>query len=221
MTGEVWQAVVTYCKVGRLRYLSHLDVARALERAVRRARLPVAYTEGFNKRMRIRLGPPLAVGMEGDAELLALILAAPLAGQEIVQRLNQQLPPELSVVSVELLPANRPSPLKYITWASYVAELEASPPVSWRELAAAAERSMSAETLLRRRQGKGPDDVRRRIRDLTVAPDEERLLLRMTLGVAQHNYLSPDDCLRVVEGQLRQPAQLRWTRIVRTRLLSE
>ena len=51
-----------FSKVGPTRFIGHLDLARTLERSSNRARLPMAYTLGFNKRMRLQLAPALPLG---------------------------------------------------------------------------------------------------------------------------------------------------------------
>lgn len=63
---------ITFCKQGRLALLSHLEVARALERAVRRAGLPFAVSQGFSPHMRIAFGAALPVGVGGTHEVFDL-----------------------------------------------------------------------------------------------------------------------------------------------------
>ena len=63
---------MTFCKQGRLAMLSHLEVARALERAVRRAGLPFAVSQGFSPHMKIAFGAALPVGVGGTHELADL-----------------------------------------------------------------------------------------------------------------------------------------------------
>ncbi len=53
---------VEFEKTGKLRHLAHLEVARVFDRAVRRAGIPVEYTEGFHPRAKISFAPPLPVG---------------------------------------------------------------------------------------------------------------------------------------------------------------
>ena len=59
---------VRYRKTGRLRWLSHLEVVHALERSIRRARLPYAVTQGFSPHMKASFGPALPVGTAGEHE---------------------------------------------------------------------------------------------------------------------------------------------------------
>lgn len=63
---------VEYCKQGRLALLSHLEIARALERAVRRADLPFAVSQGFSPHMKIAFGSALPVGVGSTCEIFDL-----------------------------------------------------------------------------------------------------------------------------------------------------
>ena len=76
-----------------IRYLSHLDYARTIERALRRSKLPVAYSEGFNPHMKVAYASALGVGVASDAEYMDLELSGDLPLAEIEQRFACQLPP--------------------------------------------------------------------------------------------------------------------------------
>ena len=67
---------VRFQKLGKVRWISHRDIARCVERAVRRAKLPVAYSEGFSPRPRISFGLALPTGAESLAEYLDIDFAA-------------------------------------------------------------------------------------------------------------------------------------------------
>ncbi len=213
-----WQVFVTYRKVGRLRYLSHLDVARAFDRALRRADLPVRYTAGFHQRTKVHLGPALPVGAQGEAELMGIELTRRVHSEEVERRLNGQLPPELAVTHAETVPMGAPSPLKGLAWATYLVTVGAEPEVSREELGRAVEAALAArELIVTDPEGeKAPVDARPRIDGLAPVPGEKGLVLEMTLGLAQETHLSPDRCLRALEGLLEAPAKLRWLRLVRT-----
>lgn len=92
---------VTYRKDGAARYVAHLDLMRTWERSIRRARLPLAYTQGFSPHARLQLAAPLPVGTAGERELLDLWLDRPTALEEVASRLGGALPPGLEVVGVE------------------------------------------------------------------------------------------------------------------------
>ena len=65
---------ITFGKTGSLRYTSNLDVAKIWERVLRRADLPILYTQGFNTRPRIRLAMPLPLGISSECEILDVSL---------------------------------------------------------------------------------------------------------------------------------------------------
>ncbi len=83
-----------------LRYVSHLDLTRTWERAFRRARLPLAYSQGFNPRPRFQIAAALPVGVTGQDEYLDVWLTEPLAPEEALARLQHALPPGLEVMEV-------------------------------------------------------------------------------------------------------------------------
>ena len=77
---------------GDLRFISHRDTVRMLQRALARAALPVTYSPGFNPRMKLSLLVPRPVGMATEADLALMQLAEPLAAEEIQARLAPQMP---------------------------------------------------------------------------------------------------------------------------------
>jgi len=81
---------VTYSKVGLLRFVSHLDSLRMIHRLLRASRLPIAYTQGFNRHPKIKYGPPLAVGVEGENEYLDFYLEFPMKEEEIMSALQHK-----------------------------------------------------------------------------------------------------------------------------------
>ena len=89
---------ITFRKVGRARYISHLDLNRTMTRAVRRAALPIWYTEGFNRHPYITFASPLSLGYEGERELMDVRLQENMDLIELVERLNAVMPEGLQVI---------------------------------------------------------------------------------------------------------------------------
>ncbi|MBI3099118.1 MAG: DUF2344 domain-containing protein [Planctomycetes bacterium] len=94
---------VRFVKRGLLRFLSHHDLMRQMEMAVRRADLPVAMSEGYNPRPRMSYPTATALGIESDDEVLEIECADWVPPLQLMQRLNAQLQPELAAGAVELL----------------------------------------------------------------------------------------------------------------------
>ena len=83
-----------------VRFLSHLEYADAFLRAFDRAKLPMAYSEGFNPHMKVAFGSALAVGVSSEAEYMDFALRKPLAQPEVFDRLRAQLPPGIRVLKL-------------------------------------------------------------------------------------------------------------------------
>jgi len=98
-------------KRGRAKYISHLDLMRAMTRAVRRASLPLWYTEGFNPHPYLAFPLPLPLGQEGLREAMDLRLMEVMRFDEIKARLNDVLPEGLRVLCVQE-PWNKPGEIK-------------------------------------------------------------------------------------------------------------
>ncbi|MCZ7624964.1 MAG: TIGR03936 family radical SAM-associated protein [Candidatus Methylomirabilis sp.] len=92
-----------------LRFLSHLEVMRALSRALRRAGIAVAYSQGFNPQPKLSLALALPVGVEGLAELGDLELRTTMAPEELSTRVNRCLVDGLQLVRAWEVPLTAPS----------------------------------------------------------------------------------------------------------------
>lgn len=91
---------VRYSRRGKIRFMSHRDTARVMERAFRTQRLPIAYTEGFSPRPKISFGLALTVAHESEAEYLDLDLVTPVEIEGLAERLTAALPDGLTVDAV-------------------------------------------------------------------------------------------------------------------------
>ena len=91
---------IRFSKHGKIRFTSHRDVARLMERALRKVQLLVAYTEGFSPRPKLSFGLALPVGHESEAEYLDVDFATPVDLEDLPERLTASLPDGLIVTSV-------------------------------------------------------------------------------------------------------------------------
>ncbi|WP_165061594.1 TIGR03936 family radical SAM-associated protein [Adlercreutzia sp. ZJ154] len=117
---------VTYSKSGRLAMLSHLEVARALERTVRRAGLPFAVTNGFSPHMRIAFGAALPVGVGGNAEFFDIFLTSYLAPKKALEALRNFSAPDLMPTACEYVEPSAAAASVACPVSTYEALLSAS-----------------------------------------------------------------------------------------------
>jgi len=92
-----------FTKLGAAAFLSHLDLATLIHRALKRAAIPVGYSQGFNPAMLVSLSPPQAVGVESEAEYMDLELTAFLEPELLLARLNAALPEGISLTQARTI----------------------------------------------------------------------------------------------------------------------
>lgn len=89
-----------FSKTGRLKYISHLDINRAMSRALKRAQIPLWYTEGFNPHPYMSFSLPLSLGVESLCESVDLRIIGDITNDEIKNRLNNVLPQDIKIADV-------------------------------------------------------------------------------------------------------------------------
>ena len=147
MTQQRWR--VTFAKGPQLKYISHLDLSLAWERALRRAGVPLAYSQGFNPQARLQLASGLPLGYTSAAEILDIILDEPLAPADFVARLRPALPLGLSVTAVEEVDLKSPALQSALRQAEYRVTVET--PLSAGELAGRIAALLAADRLEQQR----------------------------------------------------------------------
>ena len=94
---------VKYTKGKEVRFISHRDLMRVFQRAIRRADIPIAYSQGFNPHIKISWGQALKVGKASDGEYAELHLEKHINPNELRERLNQQLPKGIEILEANLV----------------------------------------------------------------------------------------------------------------------
>jgi radical SAM-linked protein len=121
-----------WAKLGRLVALSHLETMHALLRAIRRAALPVAYSQGYHPKPRVAFGPALGVGIESVCEYMDVELVGPAEPAEVSARLAGELPEGLQVLEAFEVEASAPSIGEALRAVHYRARFEED---GWTETA--------------------------------------------------------------------------------------
>ena len=94
---------IRYTKGEEIKFISHRDLMRAFQRAVRRAEIPIAYSQGFNPHMKISWGQALKVGKASESESAELQLEEWIQPEVLRQRLNQKLPKGIEILQANLV----------------------------------------------------------------------------------------------------------------------
>lgn len=212
----MYEVRLTLSKQGRIRYVSHLDMFRLMQRAVRRADIPLWYTEGFNPHPYISFLLALSLGIEGLKEPVDIRIVGDMTCEEIKDRLNAVMPEGMRVEEA-YLPFNKPAE---ISWGEYEVVLDETS-VTAEELNAA----LVSGGLTCEKSGKSGGrkviktvNVSEHIKRFAIVP-ENGLTLRVTLPAGSVFNLNPIQLMQSVEGYLGKSIPV--LRAVRTGLLCE
>ncbi len=166
---------IAFAKTEAMRYTGHLDLQRTWERTLRRARLPLAYTQGFKPHPRINLPAALPLGYTSEAELVEVWLQHDLPLDEIESALREAFPPGLQLKEIRLTDERAPKLQKRIRAAEYRVMFTSPAEAALQERV---EELLAAPTLPRERRGK-EYDLRPLIDGLRLV-DDCTLWMRLT-----------------------------------------
>jgi len=191
---------------GPLAFISVLELSTVWERTLRRAQIPLRYSQGFNPRPKLQFAAPLPTGCGGEAELLDCWLESPLEPAHFATQLAGQLPPGLAVAEIRHVPEGDDALNEQLQAARYVALLR-TPDVAMVQARVAD--FLAQKTHLRPRRGRrhrGKSyDLRALVQDLSVEPTAPWISLHMQLQARPGATGRPDEVLEAL--QLRQELQ--------------
>jgi radical SAM-linked protein len=207
---------VRFAKRDDLRWLSHLDLMRALQRAFKRAGIEPSYSRGFHPQPLFSFGPALAVGIESEAELFDFETAKVYDGDDLVRRLNAALPPGLRVLDAWPIAGGGDSLAAQLVVAEYRAWINearrALLPADFARLDAdlfgdperqrlAIAAVLSRDEIIVVRRSKGIEksiDIRPFVRSIEWRPQTRAV--HMTLGLGPQGQARPQEVLEALYG---------------------
>jgi radical SAM-linked protein len=195
----VAQFICRYRKGPEVRWISHLDLKRTIERAMRRAELPLELTQGHNPHPKMSFGPPLPLGATGEAELLAFHLAQAADPAQVKERLNNQLPPGLETAEVWLAPPQKKKEtFGEVDLAEYLITITGQ--VSAEQVRARLQELLEAGEVMVHRGGERPErdvNLRPLVQSLDVvqAGDDE-VVVRARLKTGSHGGARPQEIVQ-------------------------
>ena len=179
--------VAVYHKGRALAMISHLDVQRTLQRAFRRAGLPLLYSNGFNPHPQFSFATAAATGMSSDCEWFEVQLFVPIAPEEFVRRANAAMPEGMSVSDAFEPPEGFGSLSAKLRAALYRAEISFDSPVDGEKLKQTLETMLSGEIVVNKRTKSGirPVDMRPYILEVSVEEVGDGTAVLRVLGKLQ------------------------------------
>jgi len=115
---------VRFSRGQEVKFISHLDIMRLWQRALQRAGIPLAYSEGFNPHPRISLAAPLAVGITSETELMDIFCTKVVSPHWFIAAVSQQMPPGIEILQAHQVALTMPSLQSRLGYTEYKVEVE-------------------------------------------------------------------------------------------------
>ncbi len=188
---------IKFTRGEEVRYISHLDLMKTFERALRRSRIPIAYSQGFNPHPQMVFGLPLSVGVTSETEYADFELANPLEPEELVERLNKELPAGLKIITAKYK-HTRDNIMASVVRASYDIMAITEPGMEINDYQKKVNEFLEKQSIIVKRQGKNgirEVDIRPMIHSLTVkegSREENMLWFSMLVSAGSAANLKPE-----------------------------
>lgn len=184
---------ICYAKTEPLRYTSNLDVHKVWERLLRRARLPLAYSQGFHPQPRINQAAPLPLGFTSRVEMVDIWLEEDIPLDVVAQSLVKAAPPGLELKNVSSVDLKAPVLQTAVRSSEYLVKL--LEPIEPEVLEALINTLISADKVVRERRGK-TYNLRPLIEELNIESMNDGFAqLRMRLSARESATGRPDEVL--------------------------
>ena len=174
---------VKFAKQGAMKFIGHLDIMRYFQKAVKRAGIDVAYSEGFSPHMIMSFASPLGVGITSTAEYFDMEIKTPMSSKEAVERLNRVMVEGMEVKSFRQVPDGKASIAMSLVAAAdyYVAFREGmEPSADWKEKTEAFMAQPEILVVKKTKKNEKEVDVKPFIYDMYI--EEDRIFLQLAAG---------------------------------------
>lgn len=193
-----------------------MDLLRTMERVMRRAQLPLAYSEGFNPHPKVSFGSALAVGVTSAGEYMDVELIREMEPSQVKEALDNSMPPAIKVQEIITIETRSTSLNALINRAHYQTVVRLTANLAQSELESALKGLMENESLVVTRRGKkGPRqiDIRPGIFNIKGNVENDRVILQMELQTGEQGNVKPEEVVQILGGNLPLGDNLRIHRL--------
>ncbi|AZR73279.1 hypothetical protein BBF96_07695 [Anoxybacter fermentans] len=189
---------VQFSKSDEIRFISHLDLLRTISRAIRRAKVPIAFSQGFNPHHLISMGPALPVGLTSTGEYMDLEFQEEISVNEFFKKMKPQLPKGLELIKGEFISPQVDSLMAQINSAVYLVRLKMN---SKKGIEQAVREFSNQKKILIKRKRKGKVrnvDIKPLIRELKVLEIDDQPFLQMRIQTGSKGNVRPEEVMAVL-----------------------
>lgn len=186
--------LIKYTKESDIKFVSHLDLMRTIQRAVRRAELPVEFSKGFNPHMTLSIAQPLSVGMYSTGEYLDLVLVEEVDENSIIEVLNKNAPRGIRFLDATKAESNEdkklPQAMALIDAARYVIKIKCTDTKAVEKSVQDLVAKKVWETLKKSKKGEKMVDIRPLIMSFQFWTKDDNLVINALVACGSKQNLS-------------------------------
>ena len=189
---------VKFKKVGKLQYISHLDLVRTMHKIIIRAKLPLWYTEGFNPKPKMVFAAPLSIGTESVAEYMDIRLTERMSEDAALSLLNENVTDEMRILEV-YYPERKLTELRWLEYTMRIKTDGASQSLAER----CREFLLGEHVEVMKKTKSGnivPQDIRPLIKSAGVSFDGEEMIVSTVLSADPSAFLNPEYIIKALRS---------------------
>jgi radical SAM-linked protein len=193
-----------FTKEENIKFISHLDVLKTIQKNIRRAGLPIEYSQGFNPHMNTSIAQPLSVGVYSSGEYMDMVLTTEVDEKEIVDKLNETAPSGIKYLSALAIPYKEgekkvPQAMALIDAARYTIKIKYSDVSKLEEEINKLLEVKEWNTIKKSKKGEREVDIRTFVKEFSFWIKDEYLVLNVVISTGSREHLSADLLVQYIQ----------------------
>lgn len=201
--------VIKFTKESEIKFISHLDLMRTLQRVIRRANLPMEYSKGFNPHMAMSIAQPLSVGVYSDAEYMDIVLVEELNEEEIINRLNAKTASGIKFLTAKKVVNKEgekkvPQTMALVDAARFTVKILCEDAKVVEEKMQELENKAEWTTIKKSKKGEKEVNLRTMIKEMKYWINDNELILNILISSGSREHLSPDLVASYIKNNIEE-----------------
>lgn len=189
--------VIKFTKESSIKFISHLDLMRTIQRVIRRADLPMEYSKGFNPHMAMSIAQPLSVGVYSDAEYMDIVLVEELSEDEIINRLNEKTASGIKFLNAKKVVTKEgekklPQTMALVDAARFTIKMICKDTNIVEEKMKTLEKESQWTTIKKSKKGEKEVNLKTMIKEMKYWINNDELIINIVVSSGSREHLSPD-----------------------------
>ncbi|SKC64575.1 TIGR03936 family radical SAM-associated protein [Maledivibacter halophilus] len=193
----MYKILAKFTKMDRMKFLSHLELIRVIERALRRANIPLRFTQGFNPHPKISFAAPLAVGVSSEGEYLTVEINKEINVKDFEKKLNMELPEGIKFIKCKYIDPKSKSLMSIVEESTYIVKCITKNQYDLKEIDEFIEKFLKREEILYKKIGKRGKEkivnIKKYIKEIIILSlQENEIIFKTTVSTGSKGNLKPE-----------------------------